>query len=143
MEEQISDLILRNQELWYALLLVAPLDVDAVIVKTLSQKDMPPSDVLKPVPTESRPKVAEEKPSSIYSTPYRRTQLIPSLIDIEEHHIELVDNSTGKGANGVGWGEQGHVQNRANARQGLLISLSSSDRILVGLGEICRSPSQG
>lgn len=51
-----KDWRLRNQERWYALSIVAPLEVDYVIVKTLSQKDMPPIDVLKLVPSESWPK---------------------------------------------------------------------------------------
>jgi len=66
---------------------------------------------------------------------------MPSLIDIEEFHIELIDSSTGKGVNGIGWGEQGQVKNTVNVRQGLVLSLSSSDGILVGLGEI--SPLKG
>ena len=62
---------------------------------------------------------------------------MPSLIDIEEFYIELVDSSIGKGANGIRWGELGQIQNTANTRRGLVNSLSSSDGILVGLGEIC------
>ena len=52
-----------------ALLIVAPLEVDSVIVKTLSQKDVPPI-----LPSESWPKIAEEKPSF-------DIQVMPSLID--------------------------------------------------------------
>jgi len=69
MEEKISDSILGIKNSGRALLIVAPLEVDSVIVKTLSQKDMPPIDVLKPVSSESRPKVGKEKQSWIYSTP--------------------------------------------------------------------------
>lgn len=74
-------------------------------MKTLSQKDMPPIDVIKQVPSEGRPKVVEDKTSSIlYSThtPYRPIQVMPSLIDNEEFHIELGNRSTGKGVNGIG-----------------------------------------
>ena len=53
-------------------------------------------------------------------TPYRPTQVMPSQIDIEEVNIDLVDSSTGKGLNGIGWGEQGQLQNTANTRRGLV-----------------------
>jgi len=75
---------------------------------------MPPINVLNPVPSESRTNVIEEKPSSIYSTPYRPTQVMPSLIDIEEFCIELVDRSTGKGSTSIRWREHGQAQNSAN-----------------------------
>ena len=62
---------------------------------TLSPKDMLPIDVLKPVPSVSRPKVAEEQPlyDILYSV--RPSQVMPSQMDIEEFRIELVDSSTG------------------------------------------------
>lgn len=44
----------------HAFLIEAPLEEDSVIVKTLSQKIMPPIDVLKPVPSESRPKLLKQ-----------------------------------------------------------------------------------
>ena len=49
----------------------------------------------------------------------------------------------GNGVNGIGWGEHGQVQNTANTRtrRGLLICLSSSNGILVGLGKM--SPLKG
>ena len=70
MEEKISDSILGIKNSGRALLIVAPLEVDSVIVKTLSQKDMPPVDILKPVPT-----VVEEKAPPIYSTPIGQLKL--------------------------------------------------------------------
>jgi 2-succinyl-5-enolpyruvyl-6-hydroxy-3-cyclohexene-1-carboxylate synthase len=125
----------------HALLTEAPLEVAALIAKTLSQ-NRPHIRFSKQEYFDRRIKhLDEEMPSSSNSTPEQPTQVVPSLIDIEEFQIELVDRSTGKGVNGIGWGDQGQVQNIVNARRGLILSLSSSDGILVGLGEV--SPLSG
>jgi o-succinylbenzoate synthase len=125
----------------HALLIEAPREIAFVIAKTVSQKDRPLSGILKLASTKAQPKITVEKAPSIYYTAERPTQVIPSLMDIEEFDIELVDSSTGKGVHGIGWGEQGQVKEAVNSRRGIVLSLSSSDGILVGLGEI--SPLKG
>jgi len=125
----------------HALLTEAPLEVAALIAKTLSQK-RPQIRFPKQESSDRQVKLLDtEMSSSSNSTAEQPTQVIPSLIDMEEFQIELVDSSTGKGLNGIGWGDQGQVKNIVNARRGLILSLSSSDGILVGLGEV--SPLSG
>ena len=83
--------------------------------------------------------ISEETKSSQVSD--KNTRTIPSTMDMEEFCIDVKDGSAGKGASGIGWGDQGKTANTLNSRRGLIISVSSHDGYHVGIGEI--SPLKG
>jgi len=63
------------------------------------------------------------------------TEVTPVILDVEEFIIDLVDK-VGKGFNGVGWGDQSRATNTVNERRGLIISISSTNGLFAGIGEV-------
>ena len=62
--------------------------------------------------------------------------------DFEAFTIQLKgNNERGTGVNGIGWGKEGSVSNEMKEREGFLISITSKDNGLVGIGEV--SPLSG
>lgn len=119
----------------HSLLTEAPLGIATIIAETLTQKVDPHKEDLKQEKFNSLP-TTDPKAPYLTQLSNSYTQTTPSIIDMEEFRIEIVDSRTGKGANGIGWNEQGKATNTLNERLGLIISISSSDGYFVGIGEI-------
>jgi 2-succinyl-5-enolpyruvyl-6-hydroxy-3-cyclohexene-1-carboxylate synthase/pimeloyl-ACP methyl ester carboxylesterase/uncharacterized membrane protein/O-succinylbenzoate synthase len=120
----------------HALLTEEPVGVANIISQVLTKHGQ---DLLTPVlsPVSVKPKGKDIKLPSMPSA----TIVTPSTLDFEEFEIELIDNRTGSGVKGIGWGDQRKLDNIFNLRKGLKISLSSNDGFFVGLGEV--SPLSG
>ncbi len=120
----------------HALLTEAPIEVAKIITRTLMERNDSTSDII------SKSNNVNLERENIKSTEIHQhfTTVTPALFDAEEFSIDLIDDS-GKGVNGVGWGEQSKVTKSVNKRRGLVISISSGDGCFIGLGEI--SPLQG
>ena len=122
----------------HALLLENPSEVASIIKNILFDKQNLKEGITSDPKSDSmlmNGKQMEEVASS------SRTIAHIALMDSEEFRVELVDGSAGKGVSGVGWGEFSAASNTLNERRGLMISISSADNSVVGLGEV--SPMKG
>ena len=69
-----------------------------------------------------------------------QTQLIGAM-EYEAFGITMTSTVEGKGVLGVGWGENARTTNELKRRQGFVLSITSSDGVAVGIGEV--SPLEG